>query len=147
MAELKTKLSDASVEVFLDGIADEAKRRDSYAILAMMQEVTGVEAKMWGDSIVGFGSYHYKYASGREADWPLVGFSPRKQNLTLYIMSGFEQYDELLQRLGKHSTGKACLYVKRLADVDLAVLQELVKLSVVHMVSTNSTDIGKLSNK
>ena len=94
----------------------------------MMQEVTGVEAKMWGDSIVGFGSYHYKYASGREADWPLVGFSPRKQNLTLYIMSGFEQYDELLQRLGKHSTGKACLYVKRLADVDLAVLQELVKL-------------------
>ena len=147
MAELKTKLSDASVEVFLDGIADEAKRRDSYAILAMMQEVTGVEAKMWGDSIVGFGSYHYKYASGREADWPLVGFSPRKQNLTLYIMSGFEQYDELLQRLGKHSTGKACLYVKRLADVDLAVLQELVNLSVVHMVSTNSTDIGKLSNK
>ena len=147
MAELKTKRNDASVEVFLDGIADEAKRRDSYAILAMMQEVTGVEAKMWGDSIVGFGSYHYKYASGREADWMLVGFSPRKQNLTLYIMSGFEQYDELLQRLGKHSTGKACLYVKRLADVDLSVLRELVKLSVEHMVSTNSTDIGKLSNK
>lgn len=140
MAELKTKLSDASVEVFLDGIADEAKRRDSYAILAMMQEVTGVEGKMWGDSIVGFGSYHYKYASGREADWPLVGFSPRKQNLTLYIMSGFEQYDELLQRLGKHSTGKACLYVKRLADVDPAVLRELVKLSVEHMVSTNSVN-------
>ena len=140
MAELKTKLSDASVEVFLDGIADEAKRRDSYAILAMMQEVTGVEGKMWGDSIVGFGSYHYKYASGREADWPLVGFSPRKQNLTLYIMSGFEQFDELLQRLGKHSTGKACLYVKRLADVDPAVLPELVKLSVEHMVSTNSVN-------
>ena len=140
MAELKTKLSDASVEVFLDGIADEAKRRDSYAILAMMQEVTGVEGKMWGDSIVGFGSYHYKYASGREADWPLVGFSPRKQNLTLYIMSGFEQFDELLQRLGKHSTGKACLYVKRLADVDPAVLRELVKLSVEHMVSTNSVN-------
>ena len=145
MAELKTKLSDASVEVFLDGIADEAKRRDSYAILAMMQEVTGVEGKMWGDSIVGFGSYHYKYASGREGDWPLVGFSPRKQNLTLYIMSGFEQYDQLLQRLGKHSTAKSCLYIKRLADVDLAVLRELVKLSVEHMVSTNSTDIGKLS--
>ena len=145
MAELKTKLSDASVEVFLDGIADEAKRRDSYAILSMMQEVTGVEAKMWGDSIVGFGSYRYKYASGREGDWPLVGFSPRKQNLTLYIMSGFEQYDQLLQRLGKHSTAKSCLYIKRLADVDLAVLRELVKLSVEHMVSTNSTDIGKLS--
>ena len=147
MAELKTKPSAASVEVFLDGIADGAKRRDSYAILAMMQEVTGVEAKMWGDSIVGFGSYHYKYASGREADWMLVGFSPRKQNLTLYIMSGFEQYDQLLQRLGKHSTAKSCLYIKRLADVDLTVLRELVKLSVEHMVSTNSTDIGKLSNK
>jgi hypothetical protein len=145
MAELKTKLTDASVEDFLDEIADERKRQDSYTILTMMQEVTGAKAKMWGDSIVGFGSYHYKYASGREADWPLVGFSPRKQNLTLYIMSGFEQYDELLQRLGKHSTGKACLYVKRLADVDLAVLQQLVKLSVEHMVSTNSTDIGKLS--
>ena len=147
MAELKTTPNDASVEAFLDGITDERKRQDSYAILALMQEVTGVEAKMWGYSIVGFGSYHYKYASGREADWPLVGFSPRKQNLTLYIMSGFEQYDELLQRLGKHSTGKACLYVKRLADVDLAVLRELVKLSVEHMVSTNSTDIGKLNNK
>jgi len=147
MAELKTKLSDASVEAFLDRIDDERKRQDSYAILAMMQEVTGAKAKMWGDSIVGFGSYHYKYASGREADWMLVGFSPRKQNLTLYIMSGFEQYDELLQRLGKHSTGKACLYIRRLADVDLAVLRELVRLSVEHMVSTNSTDIGKLSNK
>ena len=147
MAELKTKLTDASVKDFLDGIADERKRQDSYAILAMMQEVTGVEAKMWGDSIVGFGSYHYKYASGREADWMLVGFSPRKQNLTLYIMSGFEQYDQLLQRLGKHSTAKSCLYIKRLADVDLTVLRELVKLSMEHMVSTNSTDTGKLSNK
>jgi hypothetical protein len=147
MAELKTKLTDASVEDFLDGIADERKRQDSYTILTMMQEVTGAKAKMWGDSIVGFGSYHYKYASGREADWMLVGFSPRKQNLTLYIMSGFEQYDQLLQRLGKHSTAKSCLYIKRLADVDLAVLRELVKLSVEHMVATNSTDISKLSNK
>jgi hypothetical protein len=145
MAELKTKLTDASVEDFLDEIADERKRQDSYTILTMMQEVTGAKAKMWGDSIVGFGSYHYKYASGREADWMLVGFSPRKQNLTLYIMSGFEQYDQLLQRLGKHSTAKSCLYIKRLADVDLAVLRELVRLSVEHMVSTNSTDIGKLS--
>ena len=86
MAELKTKRNDASVEVFLDGIGDEKKRQDSYTILTMMQDVTGAKAKMWGDSIVGFGSYHYKYASGREADWMLVGFSPRKQNLTLYIM-------------------------------------------------------------
>ena len=104
----------------------------------MMQDVTGAKAKMWGDSIVGFGSYHYKYASGREADWMLVGFSPRKQNLTLYIMSGFEQYDELLGRLGKHSTGKGCLYIKKLQDIDLAMLRELVRLSVEHMVSTNS---------
>lgn len=137
MAELKTTPNDASVEAFLDRIADERKRQDSYAILAMMQEVTGVEAKMWGDSIVGFGSYHYKYASGREADWMLVGFSPRKQNLTLYIMSGFEQYGDLLQRLGKHSTGKGCLYIKKLQDVDLATLKELVRLSVEHMASTN----------
>ena len=101
---------------------------------------------MWGDSS-GLRSYRYKYASGREADWPLVGFSPCKQNLTVYIMSGFEQYDQLLQRLAKYSTAKSCLYIKRLADVDLAPLQELIKLSVEHMVSTNSTDMGKLSNK
>lgn len=137
MAELKTKPTDASVEAFLDGIIDERKRQDSYAILAMMQEVTGAEPKMWGDSIVGFGSYHYKYASGREADWLLTGFSPRKQNLTLYIMTGFEQYGDLLGRLGKHSTGKGCLYIKRLQDVDLATLRELVRLSVEHMRSTN----------
>ena len=137
MAELKTKPSDASVEAFLDRIDDERKRQDSYAILAMMQEVTGVEAKMWGDSIVGFGSYHYKYASGRDGDWMLVGFSPRKHNLTLYIMSGFEQYDDLLQRLGKHSTGKGCLYIKKLQDVDLATLRELVRRSAEHMASTN----------
>ena len=137
MAELKTKLTDASVKDFLDGIADERKRQDSYAILAMMQEVTGVEAKMWGDSIVGFGSYHYKYASGRDGDWMLVGFSPRKHSLTLYIMSGFEQYDDLLQRLGKHSTGKGCLYIKKLQDVDLATLRELVRRSAEHMASTN----------
>ena len=114
MAELKTKLSDASVEAFLDGIADERKRQDSYAILAMMQEVTGVEAKMWGDSIVGFGTYHYKYASGREADWMLVGFSPRKQNLTLYIMSGFEQYDRTAERIGQAQHGQVCLYIQKL---------------------------------
>ena len=137
MAELKTKPSDASVEAFLDRIDDERKRQDSYTILTIMQEVTGAKAKMWGDSIVGFGSYHYKYASGREADWMLVGFSPRKQNLTLYIMSGFEQYDDLLQRLGKHSTGKGCLYIKKLQDVDLATLRELVRRSAEHMASTN----------
>lgn len=134
MAELKTKLNEASVEAFLAKIEDEKKRQDAQAINALMQQVTGYEAKMWGDSIIGYGTYHYKYASGREGDWMLAGFSPRKQNLTLYIMSGFEDYDALLAKLGKHTTGKACLYIKKLEDVDLNVLRELVKQSVAHMV-------------
>lgn len=137
MAELKTKANDASVEAFLNGIADERKRQDALTILQLMGEVTGEAPKMWGESIVGFGSYHYKYASGREADWMLTGFSPRKQNLTLYIMAGFAQYDELLARLGKHSTGSSCLYIKKLQDIDLAVLRELVSQSVAHMKATN----------
>ena len=102
-----------------------------------MEDVTGAEATMWGDSIVGFGSYHYTYASGRENDWFLVGFAPRKRSLTLYIMSGFDAYDELLGRLGKHSTGKSCLYINKLTDVDTAVLRDLVQQSVDHMRKTN----------
>ncbi|MBV7338085.1 DUF1801 domain-containing protein [Chloroflexi bacterium TSY] len=102
-----------------------------------MKEVTGEEPQMWGTSIIGFGSYHFKYASGREGDWMLVGFSPRKQNLTLYIMPGFENYDELLGNLGKHKTGKSCLYINKLADVDQGVLKKLVKQSVDHMRETN----------
>ncbi len=137
MAELKTKPNNASVETFLNSVENESKRQDSFAILELMREVTGEAPKMWGDSIVGFGSYHYKYASGREADWPLTGFSPRKQNLTLYIMAGFEQYEDLLQRLGKHSTGSSCLYIKRLSDINLEVLRELVANSVAHMKATN----------
>lgn len=93
---------------------------------------------MWGDSIVGFGHYHYKYASGREGDWMLTGFAPRKRNLTLYIMSGFEEYDDLMQKLGKHSTGKSCLYINKLEDIDLDVLRELVGRSVQHMRETNA---------
>jgi hypothetical protein len=139
MAELKTKRNDASVEAFLNGIADERKRQEAFAILHLMQEVTGETPTMWGDTIVGFGSYHYKYASGREADWMLTGFSPRKQNLTVYIMAGFDQYDNLLARLGKHSTGSSCLYIKKLQDIDLAVLRELVSQSVAHMKATNPT--------
>ncbi|MBK5108165.1 MAG: DUF1801 domain-containing protein [Anaerolineales bacterium] len=103
-----------------------------------MKEVTGVEPIMWGDSIIGFGSYHYKYASGREADWFLTGFSPRVQNLTLYIMDGFDEYDALLGKLGKHSTGKSCLYVKRLENIDLDILREMVEKSVAHMQATNA---------
>lgn len=98
-----------------------------------MKQVTGEEPEMWGDSIVGFGSYHYKYESGREGDWFVTGFSPRKQNLTLYIMSGFDEYDNLISRLGKYKTGKSCLYIKKIDDVDQDVLQELVKKSVEHM--------------
>lgn len=133
MAELKTKVNEASVLEFLENVPDEKKRQDSLAVLEMMREVTGEEAKMWGTSIVGFGSYHYKYESGREGDMPLVGFSPRKQNLTLYIMPGFDRYEELMAKLGKHTTGKSCLYVKRLADVDRAVLRELVGQSYAFM--------------
>lgn len=138
MAEPKTIPSDQSVEQFLQGIQDEQKRRDSFRLLELMQQVTQYEPRMWGSSIVGFGSYHYKYASGREGDSFLTGFSPRKQNLTVYIMAGFEQYQELMQRLGKHTTGKSCLYIKRLEDIDLATLKKLVKRSVEHVRATNS---------
>jgi hypothetical protein len=137
VTELKTKPTGQSVDVFLDGIADLQKRADALAVAEMMREATGAEPAMWGASIVGFGSYHYIYASGRGGDWPLVGFSPRKQNLTLYITSGFDQYGELMSRLGKHTTGKACLYIKRLSDVDQGVLKELIGRSVEHMRRTN----------
>lgn len=138
MADLKTKPTDNNVPAFIDKIENDKKRADSQKILELMQEVTGEEPVMWGDSIIGFGSYHYKYASGREGDWFLTGFSPRKQNLTLYIMSGFERYDALLARLGKHTTGKSCLYIKKIEDIDLHVLRELVKLSAEHIAHTNS---------
>jgi hypothetical protein len=137
MAELKTQRNDKNVEDFLNTVSDEKKRTDSFTILELMEDVTGAEAEMWGDSIIGFGSYHYKYANGRNAEWFLTGFSPRKQNLTLYIMSGFDEYDDLLGKLGKHSTGKSCLYIKRLEDVDQDVLRDLVSKSVEHMKETN----------
>ena len=138
MAELKTKPTDHSVEAFLNSVADDQKRQDSFTILNLMAEVTGDEPQMWGDSIVGFGRYHYKYASGREGDWFLTGFSPRKQSLTLYIMAGFDDYDNLMAQLGKYKTGKSCLYIKKLKDIDQAVLRELVKQSVEHMATSNS---------
>jgi hypothetical protein len=137
MAQLKTQRNDKNVADFLNTVPDEAKREDSFSVLELMEGVTGSKAEMWGDSIVGFGSYRYKYASGRDAEWFLTGFSPRKQNLTLYIMSGFDEYDDLLGKLGKHSTGKSCLYIKRLEDVDQDVLRELVSKSVEHMAATN----------
>jgi hypothetical protein len=138
MAELKTQPTDQSVEAFLEGIEDEKKRRDSYAVLELMKQVTQSEPVMWGDSIIGFGSYHYKYASGREGDSPLTGFSPRKRDLTLYITSGFDQYEGLLAELGKHKTGKVCLYIRKIEDIDLDTLRELVRQSVEHMIESNA---------
>lgn len=133
MAALKTQLNDDSVDAFLQQVEDDQKRADSIRILEIMEEMTGEPAKMWGKSIVGFGSYHYVYESGREGDWMLVGFSPRKQNISLYIMSGFSAYEDLLAKLGKHKTGKSCLYIKRLSDVDEDVLKEMIASSAKYM--------------
>ena len=138
MAELKTRENDGDVLAFLNAVPDESKRADAQRVMAIMCEVTGEEPRLWGDNIVGYGHYHYKYASGREGDWFLTGFSPRKANLTLYITSGFEQFEDLRARLGKHTVGKSCLYVKRLSDLDEATLRELIGRSVEHMRATNS---------
>ena len=128
--ELKTKVNAASVEGFLNSITDEQKREDCFEILKLMKQVTKETPKMWGASIVGFGSYHYQGASGREGDWLLTGFSPRKENLTLYIMGGFDLHKDLLKKLGKYKTSVGCLYIKKLEDVDKKVLKELVAESV-----------------
>ena len=130
MAELKTKLNDASVTDFLNSIEDEEKRADSFEIVKLMREVTRQKPKMWGSSIIGFGNTHYIYESGREGDWFITGFSPRKQNLTLYVMGSYNPHVELLKKLGKHKTGVGCLYIKTLKDVDTKVLKELIKQSV-----------------
>lgn len=127
MAEQKTKPTAVSVASFLNAVADEQQREDAFAILALMKELTGLEPKMWGPSIVGFGEYHYKYASGHEGDCCLIGFSPRKGNLSLYFTPGLERFEAQLKRLGKFKTGKACLYIKRLTDVDLVVLREMIQ--------------------
>jgi hypothetical protein len=137
MADLKTRATKASVSKFLRGIADDRKRKDSQALADIMVQVTKAEPEMWGTSVVGFGRYRYKYASGREGEWFLTGFSPRKQNLTLYIMSGFDGYKALLGRLGKHTTGKSCLYIKSLGDVHIPTLKRLIRESVKHMRKTN----------
>jgi hypothetical protein len=133
MAELKTKPTDASVKAFLDGIEDESRRKDCQAVAALMQEATDETPKLWNNNMVGFGSYHYKYESGREGDWFITGFAPRKQDLTLYIMAGFDRYETLMKKLGKYKIGKSCLYIKRLSDIDENVLKQLVDASVQHM--------------
>ena len=130
MAALKTRPTDADVAVFLEAVPDARRRDEAKTVCRLLQEVTGEEPVLWGTSIVGFGSVHLRYASGRELDWPVVGFSPRKAATTLYLMEGFEDRADLMGRLGPHSTGKSCLYLKRLSDVDLDVLRELVAESV-----------------
>ena len=138
MAELKTKETDDSVSKFLSGITDEKVKRDCFAIVKIMKATTRAEPRMWGSSIVGFGKYRYKYESGRELDWFQTGFSPRKQNLTLYIMPGFAKYADLMKRLGKHKTGKSCLYIRSLGDIDKTVLEELIRQSVKHMSKSHA---------
>ena len=135
--ETKTKPTKVSVDEFLSNVEPEQKRADSYALIKLMQKVTGEEPHMWGPTIIGFGTYHYKYESGHEGDAPIAGFSPRAQALTLYLMPYFvEQAEPLLNKLGKFKASKGCLYVKKLADVDMAVLEELVRDSVAAVRKT-----------
>jgi len=136
MAENKTQATQSDVSVFLNNVEDPRKRADCLELVTLMSEVTGENATMWGASIVGFGQYHYKYASGREGDFFLTGFAPRKQNLSIYIVPGFDIAPELMEKLGKYKTGKSCLYVKTLDDIDRKVFARLVKKSVAHMHKT-----------
>src|SRR3989344_3002698 len=134
MSELKTKPTKQSVKEFINKVEDEQKRRDSFEMLAMMEKITGEKAVMWGSSIIGFGSYHYKSErSKQEGDWPLIGFSPRKQNLTIYIMPGFKKYAVLLKKLGPHKKSVGCLYIKRLSDIHLPTLRKMIENSVREM--------------
>lgn len=133
MSDLKTRPTDLSVADFLNAVEPGQKRADCWTLVGIMQKITGTEPVMWGPSIVGFGTYTYVNTTNKPADWPITGFSPRKANLTIYIMPGFSRYDALMEKLGKHTTGKSCLYIKKLSDVDVAVLEELVIQSVEHM--------------
>ena len=139
MAEMKTKPTDQSVAEFLNEVSDEERRADCFQVAKIMEEITGEKPKMWGPSIVGFGSYHYKYASGREGDWPVTGFSPRKKDLTLYIMMGFEKHADLMEKLGKHTNSKSCLYIKRLSDVHIPTLKKLMKIGLKDLKAYTSS--------
>ena len=138
MAENKTKPTKLSVAAFIDALTDQTRRADAKALVKLMQSATGEKPKMWGPSIIGFGSYHYTYESGREGDMPVVGFSPRKAATVLYGVTGFGGSEALLAKLGKHTTGKGCLYIKKLADVDQKVLEALVVKSVAAMRARHS---------
>ncbi|MEY3398210.1 MAG: hypothetical protein RL220_804 [Bacteroidota bacterium] len=133
MAELKTKPGDQSVQEFIQSVDNLQRRTDAELLLHLFNEVTGLDPVMWGPAIVGYGTYHYKYDSGREGDWMITGFSPRKQNMSVYIMDGFDAHASLLEKLGKYKTGSSCLYVNRLTDIDLAVLKKIIAASVKNM--------------
>lgn len=135
MAELKTRKNDADVNEFINSFADtEQKRRDSFKLLKLMREFTGFEPKMWGPSIIGFGQYHYKSErSSQEGDWPLVGFSPRKAAISLYVYTGAPEHEHLLENLGKFKKGAACIYVKKLSDINLDVLKKLMKTTIEYL--------------
>ncbi len=135
MAKNKTQETETSVTDFINGVEDETKRKDSLRLIESMKAQTGFEPKMWGASIIGFGSYHYKYASGHEGDAPLTGFSPRKDAIVLYLAQDFESKEKSLQKLGKHKAGKACIYIKKLDDVQEDVLKEMVDKSVAYIKS------------
>lgn len=136
MYELKTKETDSSVIEFIEKIDNLKKREDAFKLLDIFTETTGYEAKMWGTSIIGFGSYHYKYESGHEGDAPLVGFSPRKAKISLYFATGDTEREELLQKFGKHTTGKACVYINKIADIDIEILKALINRSVAFLQKT-----------
>lgn len=139
MSELKTLPNDASVTGFINKAADGQKREDAFTLLDIFTRITGEQPKMWGDSIIGFGQYHYKSErSTQEGDWPLTGFSPRKQNLTVYIMNSFDDYTDILENLGKHKTSKSCLYINKLSDIDLSMLEKLIHKSYQAMISQHN---------
>ncbi len=141
MAELKTRPTRASVKSFIDAIDDVQKRKDARKVAAMMRRATGKRATMWGDSIVGFGTYSYSNTAGKHFEWMITGLSPRARNLTLYIMPGFSRFDSLMKKLGKHKTGKSCLYINKLSDVDEDVLETLIRESVERMRKVYETDL------
>ena len=135
MSTLKTQPSNKNVNDFVSSVEHKKRRQDSLVLLQLFEKITNSKPVLWGDSIVGYGSYHYKYASGREGDWPVTGFSPRKQNLSIYIMPGFGDYQPILNNLGKHKTSVSCLYINKLEDIQLDVLEQLIRASITDMQS------------
>ena len=133
MSELKTKRNDSNVSEFISLVENETRRNDSFKLLELIAKITKKDPEMWGGNIIGFGRYYYQYESGRNGDWFLTGFSPRKQNLTIYIMPGFSDFSELLNKLGKHKLGKSCLYINKLGDINIKVLEKIIKKSIMQM--------------